>query len=154
MATVINTCEVIEDDWIRYDRKRPIGFANRVIVSVADLLRYRVFFERATFQLGVELEVTTDIEEISDWLPRLNLVVLNFESFADGRGFSQARLLRERYDYAGDIRAQGEVLRDQLSFMRRCGINQFRLVENEDLALALNSFSDISQNYQPELRAG
>jgi uncharacterized protein (DUF934 family) len=126
MTIINNACEVIADDWIRYDR----------------------------FQLGVELEVTVDIEEIRDWLPRLDLVILNFDSFADGRAFSQARLLRERYGYDGDIRAQGEVLRDQLSFMQRCGINQFSLVENEDQALALNSFSDISKNYQPELRQG
>jgi len=154
MTIINNACEVIADDWIRYDRERPIGGANRIVARVADLVKYRGFFERAIFQLGVELEVTVDIEEIRDWLPRLDLVILNFDSFADGRAFSQARLLRERYGYDGDIRAQGEVLRDQLSFMQRCGINQFSLVENEDQALALNSFSDISKNYQPELRQG
>ena len=69
---------------------------------------------------------------------------LNFLSFADGRAFSQARLLRERYDYRGDIRAHGEVLRDQLSFMQRCGINQFNLAEGEDLELALAALSTTS----------
>jgi len=154
MAIVNNLCEVVEDDWIRYDRDRLIGCASRVVASVADLAKYRKYFKRAVFQLGVELEVTVAIEEISDWLPRLDLVILNFDSFADGRAFSQARILRERYHYAGDIRAQGEVLRDQLSFMQRCGINQFDLVDNEDVDLALNSFSDTSKNYQPELRVG
>jgi len=151
MAIVINSCEVIEDDWIQYDRKRLIGCASRVVASVADLEKYRRFFKRAVFHLGVELEVTADIEEISEWLPRLDLVILNFDNFADGRAFSQARVLRERYRYAGDIRAQGEVLRDQLSFMQRCGINQFDLGDSEDVDLALNSFSDISKNYQPEI---
>jgi len=151
MAIVINSCEVIEDDWIQYDRKRLIGCASRVVASVADLEKYRKFFKRAVFQLGVELEVTAAIEEIQEWLPRLDLVILNFDNFADGRAFSQARILRERYRYEGDIRAQGEVLRDQLSFMQRCGINQFDLGDSEDVDLALNSFSDISKNYQQEI---
>jgi len=154
MTIVINSCEVVEDDWIRYDRNRPIGRADRVVAGVADLAQYRKVFKRAAFQLGVELKVTSAIEEIGDWLPRLELVILNFDSFADGRAFSQARMLRERYRYRGDIRAQGQVLRDQLSFMQRCGINQFDLLDSEDVVLALNSFCDISKNYQPELRPG
>ncbi|MCP4768510.1 MAG: DUF934 domain-containing protein [Gammaproteobacteria bacterium] len=152
MAIVTSSCEVIEDDWIRYDRQRLIGCASQVVASVADLVMYRKFFQRAVFQLGVELEVTVAIEEIQEWLPRLDLVILNFDNFADGRAFSQARLLRERYRYQGDIRAQGDVLRDQLSFMQRCGINQFDLGDSENVDLALNSFSDISKNYQPELK--
>jgi uncharacterized protein (DUF934 family) len=154
MVIVNNSCEVVEDDWIRYDRNRLIGCANRVVASVADLVSYRKYFKRAVFQLGVVLEVNVAIEEIADWLPRLELVILNFDSFADGRAFSQARMLRERYHYKGDIRAQGEVLRDQLSFMQRCGINQFELGDSEDVTLALSSFRGISINYQPELRSG
>ncbi len=68
-----------------------------------------------------------------------------------GRAFSQARLLRERMAYRGDIRAQGDVLRDQLSFMQRCGFTQFQLADSEEISLALNAFSDISHSYQPEL---
>ncbi len=154
MTIITNSFEVIEDDWIRYDRRRLIGCASRVVASVADLGKYRKYFKRAVFRLGVELEVTVAIEEIREWLPRIELVILNFDSFADGRAFSQARILRERYHYAGDIRAQGEVLRDQLSFMQRCGINQFNLGDSEDVDLALNAFTDISKNYQPGLRAG
>ncbi|MCP4470089.1 MAG: DUF934 domain-containing protein [Gammaproteobacteria bacterium] len=154
MTIITNSFEVIEDDWIRYDRRRLIGCASRVVASVADLGKYQKYFKRSVFRLGVEIEVTVAIEEIREWLPRIELVILNFDSFADGRAFSQARILRERYHYAGDIRAQGEVLRDQLSFMQRCGINQFNLGDSEDVGLALNSFADISKNYQPGLRAG
>ena len=127
MKIVIDSCEVIEDDWLRYDRQRPIGNSSRVVVVAADLAKYREFFKRAVFQLGVELEVTAEIDVIEEWLPRLDLVILNFESFADGRAFSQARILRERFGYRGDIRARGEVLRDQLPFMQRCGFKQFGL---------------------------
>ena len=151
MKTVIDLSEVIVDDWVRYDRFRAQGGIRRVLVSLEDLGRYPRYFERSLFQLGVELEADDEIDDIASWLPRLDLVSLNFAVFADGRPFSQAKLLRERFDYRGDIRAHGQVLRDQLSFMQRCGINQFRLAEGEDVELALSAFQDISKSYQPEL---
>ena len=154
MSIVIDSCEVIKDDWLRYDRQRPIGNSSRVVVVAADLAKYREFFKRAVFQLGVELEVTAEIDVIEEWLPRLDLVILNFESFADGRAFSQARILRERFGYRGDIRARGEVLRDQLPFMQRCGFNQFELSDSEDLSRVFDSFTEISGNYQPDLESG
>jgi len=152
MPILIDLYQVLEDKWIRLDNMEPIGDAERVIVSVARLGADRDLFERSGLLLGVELAVTDRVAEIEALLPRLKLVVLNFDAFADGRGFSQARLLRERFSFQGDIRAQGEVLRDQLSFMQRCGISQFRLADCEDADLALSAFTDISENYQPELR--
>ena len=82
---------------------------------------------------------------------KFHLRVLKFEGFSDGRAFSQARLLRERYRFTGEIRARGEVLRDQLSFMQRCGFTEFELEDNTDIKLALSAFGDISHSYQPEL---
>jgi uncharacterized protein (DUF934 family) len=120
-----------------------------VLVSIEDLRRYPRYFERSLFQLGVELEADDQIDDIVGWLTRLDLISLNFDVFADGRPFSQAKLLRDRFGYRGDIRAHGEVLRDQLSFMQRCGINQFCLAEGEDVELALGAFADISESYQP-----
>lgn len=151
MTTAINLSEVIIDDWVRYDRFRSLGGARRVLVSIEDLKRYPRYFERSLFELGVELAAEGRVDDIAGWLPRLGLVSLNFGAFADGRAFSQARLLRERFAYRGDIRAHGQVLRDQLSFMQRCGINQFSLAEGEDVELALAAFQDISESYQPEL---
>jgi len=150
MTTVIDLSEVIVDDWLRYDRFRTQG-ARRMLVSFEDLGRYPNYFERSLFQLGIELEADDPIDAIASWLPRLDLISLNFDVFADGRPFSQAKLLRDRFGYRGDIRARGEVLRDQLSFMQRCGINQFCLADGEDVELALAAFNDISESYQPEL---
>ena len=151
MTTAISLSEVIIDDWVRYDRFRSLGGARRVLVSIEDLKRYPRYFERTLFELGVELAAEDRVDDIAGWLPRLGLVSLNFGAFADGRPFSQAKLLRERFAYRGDIRAHGQVLRDQLSFMQRCGINQFSLAEGEDVELALAAFQDISESYQPEL---
>lgn len=78
-------------------------------------------------RVGVSLAPDQSVETLEHLLPRLGLVVLNFPTFADGRAFSQARLLRNRYAYAGDLRATGEVVQDQLAFMLSCGFNQFEL---------------------------
>jgi uncharacterized protein (DUF934 family) len=152
MATVIDLSAVVTDEWVRYDRYRSLGGATRILVSVVDLARYPRYFERSSLRLGLDLEVGDAIGEVSAWLPRFELIRLNFEAFSDGRPFSQARLLRERYAYRGDIRAHGQVLRDQLSFMQRCGINQFSLADGEDVDLALDAFQDISESYQPPLQ--
>lgn len=151
MANVIDLSGVINDDWVRYDRLRCMGGARRLLVSAKDLAKYPGYFERAQVELGLELEADDVIEGIVSWLPRLVLVCINFSAFSDGRAFSQAKLLRERFAYRGDIRACGEVLRDQLSFMQRCGINQFRLAADEDIVNSLAAFTDISVSYQPEL---
>ncbi len=154
MTIFSNLCQVVDDDWTRYDRQQPIGRADRILVGVTDLARHGEFLQKTVFQLGVELEAKVAIEEIEGWLPRLDLVILNFDSFADGRAFSQARLLRQRFYYQGDIRAQGEVVRDQLAFMQQCGINQFDLGEEEGAALAFDSFTATNGTCQQQQRAG
>ena len=75
-------------------------------------------------------------------------IVLDFPSFTDGRAFSQARLLRERYGFAGEIRARGEILRDQIFFMTRCGIDAFEFdgVRTPAMQDALHEFTFA---YQP-----
>jgi uncharacterized protein (DUF934 family) len=151
MPTLINLSGIIVDNWVRYDRFGSLGVAGHVLVSVEDLRRYPQFFERSLFQLGVELESDDEVADIATWLPRLKLIRLKFDVFADGRPFSQAKLLRERFAYSGDICAHGEVLHDQLSFMQRCGINQFSLAAGEDIDLALRAIQDIQDSYQPAL---
>ncbi|KJV10534.1 hypothetical protein VZ95_04230 [Elstera litoralis] len=99
--------------------------------------------------LGLRLPNTLDPAMIADKLPRLSLVVLEFPKFTDGRAYSQARLLRDRYGFAGEIRATGAVLRDQLLYMTRCGITSFdidRPDAADRIAAALKDFSIV---YQP-----
>ncbi len=80
-------------------------------------------------------------------LSGFSVIVLDFPTFKDGRAYSQARLLRERYAYTGEIRARGEVLRDQLSFMARCGFDGFEFAGAAgDAEAALEEFSFA---YQP-----
>ena len=78
----------------------------------------------------------------------LELIVLEFPKFKDGRAYSQARILRERYGFAGDIRATGEVLRDQVLFMARCGITSFELSDEADTDGFQESLGEFDLYYQ------
>lgn len=75
-------------------------------------------------------------------------VEVSFPKFGDGRGFSIARLLRERRGYRGELRAVGHITRDLLLFLERCGFDAFELREGEDPHAALASFADFSDSYQ------
>jgi len=99
--------------------------------------------------LGVEVPATTDPATIASDLERLDLVCIVFEKFTDGRGYSLARLLREARGFRGELRATGDVRRDQLEFMRRCGFDAFELPAGADLEGALAAFDEVSARYQP-----
>lgn len=75
--------------------------------------------------VGVRLAADQSVEGLVYDLPRIAVVALEFPKFRDGRAYSQARLLRERYHFAGEIRAVGDVLREQATFMLRCGFDAF-----------------------------
>lgn len=104
--------------------------------------------------IGLRLPNTVAPPEIADDLKRFSLIVLNFPKFTDGRAYSQARLLRTRYGYTGELRADGDVLRDQLLFMKRCGFNSFVVAERavkEDWAKAFSEF-DVFYQQAPDGR--
>ncbi len=100
-------------------------------------------------KLGVILENTDDISQLEDDLDRLDLIVLQFPKMADGRAYSQARLLRERYGYEGEIRAVGDVLQDQVFYMQRCGFNAFELRGDQDVSSVIAAFDEMTVTYQP-----
>ncbi len=78
------------------------------------------------------------------------LIAVDFPKFADGRGFSYGRELREQHDFTGELRAIGDFMRDQLYFLKRCGFNSFAL-QSDELDEALASFNDFSDAYQPSI---
>jgi len=99
--------------------------------------------------VGVRLPNTANVADLAEDLSRLKVVALEFPKFADGRAHSQARLLRERYGYQGEIRAVGDILRDQLFFMARNGFDAFELRADRSLEDALDAFGEFSESYQP-----
>ena len=98
--------------------------------------------------VGVWLDSGEGPEAIADDLDRFTVVAVNFPKFADGRGYSTARLLRERYGYRGELRAIGDVLQDQLYFMKRCGFDAYAVRPDKDIEAALAGLNDFSESYQ------
>jgi uncharacterized protein (DUF934 family) len=89
-----------------------------------------------------------DFEPFVPHLLLLEIIAVDFPSFRDGRGYSVATLLRTRYAWAGQLRAIGDVLRDQLNYMRRCGFDAFAIRPDKDIHDAMKSFSHYSVRYQ------
>jgi uncharacterized protein (DUF934 family) len=88
---------------------------------------------------------------IADECKAFASISINFPKFSDGRGYSTARLLRERYGYTGELRAVGDVLIDQLFFMKRCGFDTFALRDDQEVDVALAAFSTFSVCYQNDV---
>ncbi len=99
--------------------------------------------------LGLRLASHESPAAAADDLDRFAAIALEFPKFTDGRAYTSARLLRERYGYKGEIRAVGEVLRDQIWFMRRCGFDAFELADEADAEALARAESEISVVYQP-----
>jgi uncharacterized protein (DUF934 family) len=97
---------------------------------------------------GLLLTTADSVELVAVLLDRLSVIAIEFPNFTDGRGYSMARLLRERYGFKGEIRAVGEVLRDTLFYLSRCGFDGFVLSDQSTLQEALEGFSDFSDGYQ------
>lgn len=97
---------------------------------------------------AVLLGMADDPAALAARLERLSTVVIEFPQFTDGRGYSIARLLRERYGFKGEIRATGEVLRDNLFYLSRCGFDSFVPSDQTKVEEALDGLSDFSDGYQ------
>jgi uncharacterized protein (DUF934 family) len=103
--------------------------------------------------LGVVLSPAHHVEQLAPDLEYFALIAAEFSGPSEGRGYTQARLLRERWNFKGELRATGYVRRDQLFFMARCGFNSFELPE-ADLEDAHTAFSTFSAAYQPSNDSG
>ncbi len=100
-------------------------------------------------KIGLLLQPADAVEDVADDLGQFALIAVNFPKFVDGRGYSTASLLRQRYGYQGELRAVGDVLHDQLFFMQRVGFDAFALKEGKNLAYALEAgFKPFGTSYQ------
>ena len=153
MAKLIRNRRVAENSWqlLKADAqgKPPaVPAEGDVIVPLAVWAGGQPAIASRKGRTGVWLDGSEGPEAIAADLERLPIVALNFNTFGDGRGFSSARILRERYGYKGEIRAIGQVIRDWLLFMERCGIDSFLLREDEDVDNALGAFEELPEAYQ------
>jgi len=99
-------------------------------------------------KVGVRLESHEEVEALAYDLPRLSVVALAFPKFGDGRAYTHARLLRDRFEFKGEVRAVGDVLREQAGFMVRCGFDAFEPADGstpEDWERATHRFRHVYQ---------
>ncbi len=100
-------------------------------------------------RLGLLLQPDDQVETVAADLPRFAVIAVNFPKFVDGRGYSTAALLRQRYGYTGELRAVGNVLHDQLFFMKRVGFDSYALLDGKNAAYAIEAgFTAFSDAYQ------
>jgi uncharacterized protein (DUF934 family) len=118
-----------------------------VIVPLQLWTQHRVTLS-ARGNVGVLLAPADDPAALVEDIATLPLVAVDFPQFTDGRGYSTARLLREKYAFKGELRAVGDVLRDQLYYLAASGFNAFALRAERDLDDAIKAFNDFSDNYQ------
>ncbi len=152
MAIIIKNRQVISDNWLLLKHAADGGPAlppeGDVIVPLAMWREQRDALVARPGKLGVWLEGNEDPAAIAADLPHFQLVAVNFKHFTDGRGYSTARLLRERYGWRGELRAIGDVLRDNVFFLSRCGFDSFALRAEQNPVEALTAFKDFSDAYQ------
>lgn len=142
---------IVEDTWMPVDSDASLASAPPAAsVLVTHALwssRRDALIARGT-PVGVRLEASDDPASIADDLQHLSLIAVDFPKFTDGRGYSIARLLRQRYGYRGPLRAVGDVLRDQLFYMLRCGFDSFALKHDDQADDALSAYRDFTEAYQ------
>jgi uncharacterized protein (DUF934 family) len=141
---------IVEDDW---SYRAESADAAALILTFAEWQNERAAWLARGGRLGVVLQPADKVELLAPDISRLELIGAQFSGPSEGRGYSQARVLREQWKFKGELRATGFVRRDQLFFMARCGFNSFELADAdiEDAAEALSTFS---KAYQPSNDAG
>jgi uncharacterized protein (DUF934 family) len=146
---IIKDQNIVDDQWRHADETGELP-SGSVTVPVARWQNEREALI-ARGDIGLRLQATDNLEAIADDLGHFGIIAIEFARFNDGRGFSQARLLRERYRYRNEIRAVGSFLRDQLYYMQRCGFNAFEFADERGLEDALHAFEAYDVISQPDV---
>jgi uncharacterized protein (DUF934 family) len=148
MPQILKDTQVVSDNWILLDENAESLPTGDLLLSFEQWQSFAEQLSNHSGSIGVWLEGHAEIEQIIEPLLNLPLIAINFPKFADGRGFSAARLIKERYNYAGELRAIGGFIRDQLYLLNRCGFNAFQFSDENELSDAAESLKDFSENYQ------
>ena len=149
---IIRDLAVVADDWQVLPEIAEGAAAalpdGKLIVPLNVWLAQTDALTERKLPIGVWLDSHQDAAEIAHSINRFAVIAINFPKFTDGRGYSMATLLRSRYGYQGELRAIGDVLRDQLFYLQRVGFNAFAVRADKDIQDALKGLKDFSVRYQ------
>lgn len=146
---LIKNGAITTDDWRFLADGAPLPLRGPVMVSPARWRWEKSALHARGEALGLLLRSDERAEDVASDIGEFDLIALDFPTFRDGRPYSTARLLRERYGFGGELRAVGDVSRDQFLFMHRCGFNAFQVNGGAGLEDWLRAVSEITVWYQP-----
>ncbi len=144
---VVNDWQLIDIDG-GVDKVEGTDTMSNVIVPLAMWLTEKETLTGSGRTIGVWLDSEDDPYSVANDIDTLQLIALKFPSFRDGRAYSSAAILRSRLHFKGELRAIGDVLRDQLYYMQKCGFDSFELSDGVKTEDALSAFSDFHTGYQ------
>ena len=148
MRHILRRHEIVTDDWLHLGEVPQGTPPEAVIVPLAELRKDPTTWQAFSGRLGVRVAPADRVEDFAAELPRVTLVAVEFPNPGDGRGYTIGRLLRERYKFAGELRAVGHVKRDQIFIMARSGFDSLEVVP-ADLPAAAEYLKRYSVAYQP-----
>lgn len=140
---------VANDPWTFLADDQPADERADIVVSITRLLKEGEALSKRQGRLGVIIASSEAVEEMAAYVCQMALICVDFPAYRDGRGFTTARLLRERYHYKGPLRATGDVLQDLVFFMLRVGFDEFVLKAKDPEAAFARVSHTFSKVYQP-----
>jgi uncharacterized protein (DUF934 family) len=141
--------KITDDAFVHVADDAPLPPDGAILISASRFLEDPEAISRRLGKTGVVWPNNRDVDDLVPYLDRLAAVALVFPTFRDGRAYSQARLLRERFLYRGELRATGQVLRDQFVFMLRAGFDAFEVKKAADAEVFAQTAKRYSVFYQP-----
>jgi uncharacterized protein (DUF934 family) len=145
---LVRAGEIVEDSYVRVLDDAPLPDGVPVLLTAPRFLAEAAALVQRTAPVGVIWPNDRKAVELAPWIDRLSLIALVFPKFKDGRAYSQARLLRERYGFRGELRATGDVLRDQFQFLLRAGFDAFEVKKPADAKVFAEAAARFSVFYQ------
>ena len=146
---LIKDGQIAQDTWRTLPDGESVIGNGPIIISFERWRDSRDALKRHNGPLGIRMKSDQPPELVAGDLDRFELIALEFPTLNDGRAFSYARLLRERHGFKGEIRAVGDVYKDQLYFMQRCGFSSFELPAGRDPKDAMAALKSFSVAYAP-----
>ncbi|WP_259782648.1 DUF934 domain-containing protein [Aestuariispira ectoiniformans] len=146
---LIKKGHIVEDSWRYLGEDEAPTSGDKILIPLAVWAEHREGLLETNTNYGVVLQPGDEVDALVADLDRLDVVVVTFPAFSDGRGFSQARLLRERHGFRGEIRAAGHIIQDQYLYLDRSGVDTLEVADEKAVKGWLEAIEEISVFYQP-----